>query len=241
MKKRFLIRGLTICLLFASLFFLGYSQDAANTGEEAKKAGNLSDTGTLEIQDIIIDDFEDAGSWQGQMPRDLGIIKIQAREGGAGELVKADAEKNKFVLGAKIAYFKTGPSWFSIYPPREIQIKGITKSLSVWVAGRNFSHVLKAIIRDYNGNLRYTSFGRLAFPGWQQLTAQIPLNVVQENYKLFSTDRPRGIRFVSFLVECAMDETVGEYYCYLDNLSAMSDMFLDNPENQDAHDPRDTW
>lgn len=226
----------TVLMIGTSLF----AQDA-NKDESLGVSANLSDTGSVQITNILIEAFEDAGSWQGLMPRDLGIIRVQAREGGPKDVIEKDKENNKYCLGAKVSFFKTGYSHFSLQPPREIQIKGVSKSLSIWVAGRNFTHKLRAIIRDFNGELRFTSFGRLNFYGWQQLHAQIPMSIVQENYKLFSVDRPRGIKFCSFVIDCAPDETVGDYFMYIDNLEAKTDIFWDNPSNLDSFDMKDTW
>lgn len=238
MKKIWL--SVSILVLGAAWYL--FAQDAATTTADDGGSDNvLSDTGTVEIEQVLVDDFEDAGSWQGMMARDLGIIRVQKREGGPADLTEADPDNNQYILGAKVSYFKTGPSWFALAPPREIPVAGISKGLSVWVAGRNFQHHLKAIIRDFNGDLRFTKFGKLNFPGWQKMEAAIPDSVDQYNYRLVSYDRPRGILFHSLVIDCAMDETVGEYYLYLDNLEATSDMFLENPDNQIQDDPKDNW
>jgi hypothetical protein len=236
MKK---ILAFFVLASLVSIFLLN-AQPADTEPQDDAEIASLADTASVVLTNIIVDDFEDAGAWQGEMPRDLGIIKIQAREGGAGE-VKPDENQTYYCLGAKVSFFKTGPSWFSISPPREIPIKGLCQSLSVWVCGRSFSHKLKAIMRDFNGELRFTSFNKLIFAGWKKLEARVPDNVIQDNYKLFSSDRPRGIKFVSFVVDCAQDETVGEYYMYLDNLEARSDVFYEVPENQIPHNMQDNW
>lgn len=234
------------CLSFFILTIFVSAQEAEGTEENNNDSADtdvpesLSDTGSVEISNILIENFEDAGAWQGEMPRDLGIIRVQAREGGPRDLTENN-EKNKFCLGAKILFFKTGASWFSISPPKDIAVKGLSKSFSVWVAGRNFKHNLKALIRDYNGDLNMIEFGQLNFFGWQELYAQIPMSIEQENYKLYSVDRPRGIKFVSFFVNCAQDETVGSYYLYIDDLRAKTDVFWENPKNKDEYNPKDTW
>jgi Flagellar filament outer layer protein Flaa len=228
-------------LSFLILLFVGLGFFLIAQATDEKDNDAIRETGSVQITNIIIDNFEDAGAWQGKMPRDLGIIRVMSREGGAGPVKDINSNENKFCLGAKIAYFKTGASWFSLAPPREIAVKGLSRELSVWACGRNFNHELQGIVRDYSGELRFTTFGKLNFPGWQKLNAQIPSSIEQENYKLYSSDRLRGIRFVSMLIKCSPDETVGEYYMYLDNLTAKTDIFLENPANLDKDDMRDTW
>jgi len=212
-----------------------FSQEGTATKPAATTG--LSGSGSV-ISNFTIDDFEDAGSWQGHMPIDLGLIRVLRREGAPGEL-KKEGKQNKYVLGAKVAYFKTGPSWFAVTPPRPVPIPGIAKSFSLWVAGRSFSHILKATFKDYNGELRFCTFGKLNFPGWQKMSAQISPNVLQDNYKLNSLDRPRGISVTSLLIECAMEETSGEYYLYVDDFKAQTDVFFE--ENKDPDDIQDNW
>ncbi len=228
--KKILIAVSTLIALWGTYVFS--QQDAT------KPAGGMSGSGSA-VTNFPIDDFEDAGAWQGHMPIDLGLIRVLRREGAPGELKKDKNSVNKYVLGAKVAYFKTGPSWFAVTPPREIAIPGVAKSLSLWVAGRSFSHVLKATFRDYNSEIRFCNFGKLNFPGWQKLTAQISPNIAQDNYKLNSADRPRGIKISGLLVECAMDETSGEYFLYVDDFKAQTDMFFE--DNRDVDDLQDNW
>ncbi len=236
MKKIILLSIVSLTALTVTGFYL-FSQNAA--APAATSSANSASVGGGTLTNFLIDNFEDAGAWQGNMPNDLGLIRILRREGGPKDLRNADSNANRYVLGAKVDYFKTGPSWFTVAPPKDIAIPGATRNFSIWVAGRSFSHVLKILYKDFNGEARYSIFGKLNFPGWQKLGAQVPPSVVQDNYKLNAVDHPRGIRITSLLVECAMDETSGEYFVYFDELRAQTDMF--NEDNKDPDDPQDDW
>ena len=203
------------------------SQPAASASTDAPN------TGATSWEDFLIDDFEDAGLWVGDMPRDQGIVRVMRRSGSPGQPKEDNPDTHKYVLGAKVNFFKSGSAWFAMSPPREIPVKGVTKKLSIWVAGRNFKHELKALIRDFFGTEHVVNFGKLNFPGWNKMEAQIGMNVAQDNYKLYSKNRPRGIRLKSIMVDCAMDETFGQYYIYLDDLYALTDTYLDREEGQD--------
>ncbi|MFC1503935.1 flagellar filament outer layer protein FlaA [Spirochaetota bacterium] len=197
-----------------------------------------STTAVVDIEDYVVDNFEDAGVWIGEMPRDMGIIRVIRKKGGPSKVTKAAQNAGEYVLGAKVKYFRTGHNWFGIYPPREKSIRGIAKVLSMWVCGRNYNHTIKIIIRDFRGNLNEISLGKINFLGWQELSAQIPSGVIQENYKL-SLDR--GIKFHSLLINCHPQETSGTFFIYLDNLIAKTDMFAERPENRDPDDMVDDW
>lgn len=225
-------------LLTAALGLSVYLAAQAGGGATAGGGAAKSESGS-KLSNILLENFEDAGSWQGTMPIDLGIIRVMRREGASKELKAEGSNANRYVLGARINYFKSGPSWFSLTPPREIPIPGVTKSISVWVSGRNYNHQLKAVLKDFHGDIRYANFGKMNFPGWQKMTAQISPHIVQDNFKMNPVWRPRGVKVTAMLVDCAMDETTGEYFMYLDNLSAVTEMFAE--ENVDPDDMVDDW
>ncbi len=239
-----------ICLFFILLscsfvFVKAQDNNQQATGDNNKEGEEtiLSKKGLESIRGILLDNFEDADSWVGIMPRDWGLIFVQRREGGPDEIKKADPEKNKYSLGARVNFFKTGNAVFGVKPPRELDVPGIVKSLSVWVAGRNYSHVLYAIVRDITGQLHKIRLGRkLNFPGWNRLTGQIGEAIVQSDPRFASKrGKRRGLYVTSMYVECDMRETVGQYYLYLDQLEAQTDMFLEDERNRDVDDMVDDW
>ena len=185
--------------------------------------------------EVMIDNFEDADLWEGKMPRDQGVISVMRREGRPREAKNNDGGENKYVLGAKISFFKTGLSWASISPPRERLIIGLTQKLKLWTLGRSFKHELKALVRDIMGQLHLVSFGRLDHYGWKEMETQTMPDNVKQTRRSF-TGRT-GIHLNSIVVDCSMDETVGHYYIYLDDLRAEVDPLVSLEED----DMRDDW
>jgi Flagellar filament outer layer protein Flaa len=225
--------------LFSAVIYV-YSQ--ANNQDDNTRYKDAATSGAVDIQTVPIEDFDDSSSWLGMMPRDMGIIRVQRREGGSAEVAEMEKGKDKrFCMGSKVAFFKTGANWFVMMPPKEVAIKGVSKELSIWACGRSFNHTLYAVVRDVTYNLYKLSFGKLNFPGWQKMTAQVNQKLDQENHIYISEENPRGLKLNSLLVECAMNETHGIYYLYVDDLVARADVFMENPSNRDPYDMIDTW
>ncbi|MCX7656982.1 MAG: flagellar filament outer layer protein FlaA, partial [Treponemataceae bacterium] len=130
-----------------------------------------------------------------------------------------------------------------IRPLRPIPIEGITKTISVWVVGRNYNHVLKVVLQDFFGREYELYMGRLNFQGWKKLTVAIPpqspdgkSGIVQRDYHYNSK---MGLKIIGFKVECDPMEAYGSYYIYFDDLRAVTDLFAE--ENRDPDDMVDTW
>ncbi|MFQ3619565.1 MAG: flagellar filament outer layer protein FlaA, partial [Spirochaetales bacterium] len=145
-------------------------------------------------------------------------------------------EEDKYVLGVKTEFLRRGSATITVKPARPIGIAGIVKTMSVWVAGRNYNHTLKVLLQDFSGNPFELTMGKLNFSGWKQLIVAIPPNVEQRNPH-YSTQT--GIKFLGFSIECDMRETYGNYYVYFDDLRAVTDLFAE--ENRDIDDMLDAW
>ena len=128
--------SILITMLILTVAFLLFAQDAAEQTEEEDGNNFVTES----ITNFIIDNFEFANTWQGAMPRDYGLVNIIRREGGPADVVAEGEEENRYILGVKVEYFKTGYPWFSVTPPRPVKIPGYTKEISVWVAGRNHNN-----------------------------------------------------------------------------------------------------
>lgn len=57
-------------------------------------------------------------------------------------------EDDKYVLGVKVAFFHRGNSFFTVYPANPLPIPGIVKTISIWVVGRNYNHMLTVLFND---------------------------------------------------------------------------------------------
>jgi hypothetical protein len=211
----------------------------ATEGIQADQIGK--DQAQQQLVEVSVAKFEDAAFWGDSMPLDMGIAVLRRFEGGPAAKKPIEAEKalglpDRYVLGGKVVFFKRGANEAFFFPVRPIAIEGITKTISVWVVGRNYNHVLKAVIADYFNQRREITFGKLNFMGWKQLTAAVPPNIVQDEYH-FAADR--GVKLVGFKIEFDLAERYGTYYVYFDDARAVSDLFAE--AYRDTDDMADGW
>jgi hypothetical protein len=234
--KKIIIITLSLLLLVTSLSF---SQTAG--GPAPASIG--VDSAQQKLVEVSVTKFEDIAYWNSTMPLDDGFIQIRRFEGAplakealAGEVASNVKERDKYVLGAKVQYIKRNMGSFCIFPVKPLPIEGITKTLSVWVVGRNYNHNLKILIRDYSGRQMELSIGKLNFMGWKKLTVAIPPRIMQSEHHFSNL---RGIQFIGFRVESDLLESYGTYYIYFDDLRAVTDMF--DEEYRDQDDMTDSW
>ncbi len=200
------------------------------------------DQAQQQLVEISVAKFEDAAFWGDSMPLDMGLAFLRRFEGGPAAKKPIEGEKgltvqpDKYVLGGKVVFFKRAANEAFFFPVRPLPIEGITKTISVWVVGRNYNHVLKAVIADYFNQRREITLGKLNFMGWKQLTAAVPPRIVQDEYH-FANER--GIKLLGFKLEFDMMESYGIYYIYFDDLRATTDLFAESYRDKD--DMPDGW
>lgn len=201
------------------------------------------DKAQQELKEISISRFEDDGFWLGSMPRDDGFISLRRFEGSPidkkpieDEVAAGIKEDDKYVLGGKIEHLKRAVTYFKVLPIRPLAIPGITKTISLWVVGRNVKHQLYVIINDQFGNRAKVPLGDMAFSGWKKLTAAVPPNIRQADPRY---NNKQGIMITEFLIETDPAETYGSYYFYMDDLRVVTDLFAE--KNRDADDMVDFW
>ncbi len=229
-----------VCLLSAGLLFAQVGDpDASSLG---------ADTAQQTIKEISIDKFENEGFWRAEISADQGVASARLRTGTPeGKQPIADEENlnipDQYVLGVRTDFYRRGPASIMVLAEHSIPVEGITKTISVWAAGRNFNHELFVLIKDYNGQVFSLNMGNLNFQGWQQLSVAVPaqgndnsVGIKQQDYH-YNSDM--GIQIVGFEVRCDPLETYGTYYLYLDDLRAVTDLFLEN--NRDTDDMADGW
>ncbi len=203
--------------------------------------GSLSVVGTTNQEGefnltakLLVEDFEMAGEWSSYMPRDYGVTMAMRREGAPESLA---SESNRYVLGVKVEFMRRDFSWVTMTPAKPTAIKGITKSLSVWVVGRNYQHMLSVILRDYLGRIKFLQAGKLTWAGWKEVSIPIPPSIEQDNYKI--TDE-RGVTFEGFRVDFQPEDMMGRpFYIYFDWLTSDTDIFVESFQNPD--DMLDNW
>lgn len=224
--------SISIIMLILTVAFLLFAQDAAEQ-TDGEEGNNFV---TESMTNFLIDNFEFANTWQGAMPRDYGLVSIIRREGGPSDVVAEGEEENKYILGAKVEYFRTGYPYFSITPPRPVKIPGYTKEISVWVAGRNHNNMMSLYIYDINGKPQSIGNVPLNFVGWKNVSVQVPANVKQEDFR---GQVEQGISFMGIFIKVDPKDSYGKYYIYFDNLVAKTDMYLETYREED--DPIDNW
>ncbi|MCL2609062.1 MAG: flagellar filament outer layer protein FlaA [Treponema sp.] len=200
-----------------------------------------------EIDEVSLDRFEIEGAWYSAISSDNGFTASRTFSGGPAGREPIQGEdgdvQDENVLGVRVDFLRRGLHTFTVTPVRPIPIDGITKTISVWVAGRNSSHELRILVRDILGRTHSIYMGDLNFQGWRQLTAVIPAQsvdgrsgVVQRSHTNTSI-RP-GIEVLGFRVHTDLTDSIGSYYIYFDDLRASRDMFA---LGRDEDDPVDGW
>lgn len=234
--KKIIIITLSLLFLLTSLSFA-----QSEGGPDSENIG--VDSAQQRLIELSVTKFEDVAYWKCTMPLDDGFIQIRRFSGGpldkeaiVGEEDSKVQEGDKYVLGTKVQYIKRNLGSFAVFPVKPLPIEGITKTLSVWVVGRNYNHSLKILIRDYFGRTQAISFGKLNFMGWKKLTVAIPPRIIQSDHHFTNL---RGIQFIGFRVDSDLMESYGSYYIYFDDLRAVTDMF--DEEYRDPDDMADGW
>ncbi|MDR0290101.1 MAG: flagellar filament outer layer protein FlaA [Treponema sp.] len=199
------------------------------------------------LKEVSVDKFELDGFWSSRMSSDDGYTTSRLFSGAPAAKEPIPDEEgmdipDEYVLGTRVDYLRRGYHSFFIRAARPIPIEGITKTVSVWVVGRNFNHEMSLLIQDFFGRNYEIYMGRLNFQGWKKLTVAIPPQTGSVNgvtQRSYHFNNQMGIRIVGFRIDCDPMETLGSYYLYLDDLRAVTDLFAEN--DRDADDMSDGW
>ncbi|MCA1754972.1 MAG: flagellar filament outer layer protein FlaA [Spirochaeta sp.] len=201
------------------------------------------DSAQQRLQEVSVTRFEDPAFWNVNMSLDTGVLTYRRLAGAPidKEPIEAETELgieegDEYVLGVKAEFFRRGSSTIFVQASRPLAVPGIVKTLSVWVVGRNRQHRMSLVVEDYFGNRNILPFGTMNFSGWRQMTVAIPPTIVQQDS--FYSDRS-GLQVLGFLIELDQMQTYGQYYVYLDDLRAVTDLFSE--EARDPDDMVDGW
>jgi hypothetical protein len=208
---------------------------------DASKIGK--DQAQQQLVEVSVSKLEDAAFWHGAMAIDDGIVTLRslpgspaAKKPAEGDVLNKINEQDTRVLGMRIDFYHRGVVSFTVHPTAPLPIPGISKTISVWIAGRNFNHTLKVLIEDYFGRHMELTVGRLTFTGWKKLTVAVPPSIVQTDYHFTYKD---GIKITGFKIECDPLEAMGTYYVYFDDIRVVSDLF--GEARRDSDDMTDGW
>ena len=239
------MKRLLSVLIIGSIVATGALFAQSISDPDASEIGN--DSARQALKEVSIDRFEREGSWNVHISPDYGVISGRLFDGSPASKTALpdetgqDTEDSK-VFGVKVEFFKRGVNSFYVRAARPLPIEGITKTVSVWVCGRNMGHQIYLIVQDYYGNEFSVWLGSLEFTGWKKLTVAIPPSVDNEHgivqSSVYGADKP-GLRIVGFRIDCDPMDARGSYYMYFDDLRAVTDLY--DVENKDDDDMSDLW
>ena len=239
--KRFIIIALVLVVA------IGTVSAQSEVGDDNPAMMGIESAQQL-LKEVSVDKFEHDGFWYSTMSTDEGYTATRLFFGGPHAKEPIPDEEgmdipDQYVLGTRVDYLRRGYNSFTIRPLRPVPIEGVTKTVSVWVVGRNFNHDVKLLIQDFFGRNYEIYMGKLNFQGWKKLTVAIPPQsadgvngVTQRSYHY---NNQMGIKIMGFRIECDPLEAFGSYYVYFDDLRAVTDLFAEN--NRDADDMADGW
>lgn len=220
-----------------------FAQNSLVEEPNPETVGN--DSAMQALREVSLDKFERDGSWFVHMSPDYGVIAARNFEGSPAmkEPLKGEEEvEDTQVLGVKVEFFRRGVNSFYINAQRPIAIEGVTKTVSVWVCGRNQGHDMFLLVEDYFGRNYELYMGNLGFSGWKKLTCVVPPSPDSEHgivqRSAYYGNKP-GLRIIGFRVDCNPMLARGTYYMYLDDLRCVTDLY--DLENQDIDDMSDAW
>jgi len=204
--------------------------------------------GQQRLMEVSVERFDREGFWRSRMSSDTGYTVSRLFPGRPMGAEPIPQEENfnitdSTVLGTRVDFLRRGHTSFTVYPMRPIPIEGITKEVSVWVAGRNYDHELILLGEDFFGRPFELSMGRLNFQGWRRMSVAIPpqaedglRGIVQRN---FHFNHNMGIKIRGFRIDVNPWQAYGTYYIYFDDLRAVTDLYAD--EVRDPDDMVDGW
>ncbi|MBP5439087.1 MAG: flagellar filament protein FlaA [Treponema sp.] len=243
------MKKLHLTILAAAVLFAGaaFAQSGAISVAEPDASAIGNDSARQALREVSVDRFEREGAWNVHISSDYGVISGRLFDGSplAKEPLN-DANSQEMtdtkVFGVKTEFFRRGVNSFFVTAARPIAIEGVTKTVSVWVCGRNMGHQLWLLVQDYFGHNFEIWMGSLEFSGWKKITAAIPPSPDSEHgiiqQSAYHGDKP-GLRVVGFRIDCNPMEARGSYYVYFDDLRAVTDLY--DMENRDEDDMSDAW
>lgn len=240
--KKILISVLALSVIAFGVFA---QNNSVADNQNAETVGNES--GLQALREVSLDKFEREGSWTARMSSDFGVISSRLFEGSPAmkeplEEDEGNEDADRQVLGVKVEFFKRGVNSFYISSQRPIPVEGTTKTISLWVCGRNMDHDMYVLIEDYFGRSYELYMGSLGFTGWKKLTAVVPASPDGERgivqHSAYYGERP-GVRVTGFRIDCNPVLARGSYYMYIDDLRCVTDLY--DLENRDEDDMSDNW
>ena len=232
-------------LMVVATFGMAFAQNGTTSLTDPDPTIIGADSAKQALREVSVDLYEREGSWNARISSDNGVVTARLFDGSPAAkepMAENEGVTDERVLGVKVEFFRRGINSFYVTAARPIPIEGITKTVSVWVTGRNQGHELYLLVQDYFGNNFEIYMGTLAFSGWKKMTAAIPPSpdgergIVQQS--AYYGERP-GLRIIGFRVDCDPLLARGSYYLYFDDLRAVTDLY--DMENRNEDDMIENW
>ena len=232
-------------LMVVATFGMAFAQNGTTSLTDPDPTIIGADSAKQALREVSVDLYEREGSWNARISSDNGVVTARLFDGSPAAkepMAENEGVTDERVLGVKVEFFRRGVNSFYVTAARPIPIEGITKTVPVWVTGRNQGHELYLLVQDYFGNNFEIYMGTLAFSGWKKMTAAIPPSpdgergIVQQS--AYYGERP-GLRIIGFRVDCDPLLARGSYYLYFDDLRAVTDLY--DMENRNEDDMIDNW
>ena len=240
----------TVAALLSALSLFAFAQENTRDGLDLDQidASRIGvESAEQRLKEVSVDKFENEGSWTCSMSSDEGVIQGRLFDGAPKQKKPIPEEENlnlpdSKVYGTKVSFYRRGYNSFEVRSVKPIPVEGITKTVSVWVVGRSYPHVLKLILEDYMGQRFELYVGKLNHAGWKLMTVAVPpqnaagTGIVQKDYHYGTS---MGLKVVGFRIECNPWEAYGNYYIYFDDLRAVTDLY--EVDLRDDDDMKDSW
>ncbi len=141
----------TVAVLLSTLSLLAFAQENtrdASSLDQVDPSRIGVESAEQRLKEVSVDKFENEGSWICSMSSDEGVIQGRLFDGSPKQKKAIPEEENlnlpdSKVYGTKVSYYRRGYNSFEVRAVKPIPVEGITKTVSVWVVGRSYPHVLK--------------------------------------------------------------------------------------------------
>ncbi|MDR1231931.1 MAG: flagellar filament outer layer protein FlaA [Spirochaetaceae bacterium] len=213
----------------------------------------FADGSTVSLEAVVIEAFDGDSDYDWRTDGIKDALKKDSRlfPVSPDALFRTTEQKEgKQSLGLNGQFRRQGYNWIDIYPvskenpdaPTEIPMTGDVRFIDVWAWGSNLDYRLEVYIRDYRGMIHRVEMGSLAFLGWKNLTAPVPVNFPMSDRAL--PINKVSSKFVKFRLWTGPDERVNNFYLYLDQLKVLTDTFktrFDGDELADFDYEQELW
>jgi hypothetical protein len=210
----------------------------------------MADEITQTIASRVIESFDDAKAADNWL---VQASKYTTKDFPQAELVRTWPEalygKNRantphFAFGIHAKFDRKSYNFIEIIPvgkdkdgkvvSKPIPIPGRARNLDLWVWGANYNYWMDAHIRDFQGIDHVVRMGSLNYAGWKNLSASISGAIPQARRYI---PRYAGLELTKLVIWTSPEEKVDDYYCFIDEISVLTDLFETKFDGEDLADP----